>query len=191
MRLLADALRGAGIEAVATREPGGTPGAEQIRTLLVTGDADRWDPLTETLLHFAARQEHLRATIRPALARGAWVVCDRFADSTLAYQGYGLGVSREALAQLRHLVVGGTEPDLTIVLDVPAEVGLDRAAARAGTETRYETMGIELHRRIRAGFLEIARSDPGRCVLLDGTADPATVHEAVRAAVRERLGVRL
>lgn len=186
-----DALCGAGIEAVATREPGGAPGAEQIRALLVTGAADRWDPLAETLLHFAARQEHLRVTIRPALARGAWVVCDRFADSTLAYQGYGQGVSLDALARLRHLVVGATEPDLTIILDVPVELGLARAAARSGTETRYETMGIELHRRIRAGFLDIARSDPQRCVLLDGTAEPARVQEAVRAAVRERLGAGL
>lgn len=176
---------------MATREPGGAPGAEQIRALLVTGAADRWDPLAETLLHFAARQEHLRITVRPALARGAWVVCDRFADSTLAYQGYGQGVPRDALARLRRLVVGDTEPDLTIILDVPVEVGLARAAARSGTETRYETMDVELHRRIRAGFLEIARSEPERCVLLDGTADAGAVQTAVRTAVRERLGVPL
>lgn len=142
-------------------------------------------------MHFAARQEHLRSTIRPALARGAWVVCDRFVDSTQAYQSYGQGVARETVETLRRMVVGATEPDLTILLDVPPELGLTRAAPRPGEENRYERMGIELHRRIHAGFLEIARREPDRCVILDGTATPDAVHAAVRAAVRARLGAPL
>ena len=189
--MLTAALQAIGVEALATREPGGAPGAEQIRSLLVTGTGDRWDPLTETLLHFAARQEHLRRTIQPALARGAWVVCDRFADSTLAYQSFGQGVPEASVTALRELVVAESEPHLTIVLDLPPEIGLSRAAARAGSETRYEEMGLEMHRRIAAAFREIARRFPERCVLLDACAEIAALHTTVRATVRERLGAAL
>lgn len=170
-----------------TREPGGAPGAEQIRALLVTGSADRWDPVSETLLHFAARQDHLRSTIRPALERGDWVVCDRFADSTLAYQGFGQGVASQIIETLNELIVGPTQPDLTIVLDLPPELGLLRAAARSGRETRYEGMAIELHQRVAAGFREITRAHPKRCVLLEARAEIDAIHASVRAAVRDRL----
>lgn len=188
VRLLAAALQSIGEEALATREPGGAPGAEQIRALLVTGSAERWDPLTETLLHFAARQEHLRSTIRPALERGAWVICDRFADSTLAYQSFGQGIAEEAVAWLRRLVVGATEPHLTFVLDLPVETGLSRAAGRTGAETRYESMDLDMHRRVAGAFREIARRDPARCVLLDARESVESIHAAVRRTVRERLG---
>lgn len=125
--LIAAWLRDAGLAVVETREPGGSPGAEKIRELLVNGPTDRWDPVTETMLHFAARREHLERTILPALERGAWVVCDRFADSTLAYQGYGLGVARDVIGDLYRMVVGDMKPDLTFILDIPSEIGLKRS----------------------------------------------------------------
>ncbi len=192
VRMLVDALTNAGTAAIATREPGGSPAAEEVRALLVAGGADRWDPIAETLLHFAARREHLRTTIRPARARGIWVVCDRFADSTMAYQHYGQGVPRDAVEALRALVVGADdEPELTIVLNLPPEAGLARAARRAEAEARYEAMGLAFHRRVHAGFLEIAAAHPERCAVLDATGEPAAVHAAVRTLVRERLGARL
>jgi dTMP kinase len=185
--LLADRLRGRSIETVVTREPGGSPGAEAIRRLLLSGDADRWEPLAEALLHFAARQDHLRRLIRPALARGAWVVCDRFADSTVAYQGYGLGVDADVLGRLADIVVGDTRPDLTVVLDIEPETGLARAAGRREEATRYERMDAVYHQRVRAGFLAIARAHPDRCAVVEAAPDPDRVAEAVWETVRDRL----
>ena len=130
-RRLAAALRARGLEVVETREPGGSPGAEEIRRLLTTGEAGRWSPMAETLLHNAARADHLRRTVRPALAAGSWVVSDRFADSTMAYQGYGQGLDRGFIAALSAAVVDGLEPALTLVFDLPVEQGLGRAAAQA------------------------------------------------------------
>ncbi len=198
---LTESLRLAGCDVVATREPGGAPGAEEIRTLLVTGATDRWDPMTEALLHFAARREHIRRTIEPALAAGRWVVCDRFADSTVAYQGYGHGLDRDRIGALCRLVVGDLVPDLTIVLEVSLVTALDRTIGRDGRagqsaaagrpEDRYERMGAEFHQRVREGFREIARREPERCVLIDASGDVATVAAAVRAAVSGRLGIVL
>ena len=188
---LAGALEAAGIDVVVTREPGGAPGAEEIRRLLVEGGVDRWDGFTEVLLHYAARHEHLVNRIRPALEAGKWVVCDRFADSTLAYQGYGHGVDKRAIAGLYDLVVRDLAPDLTLVFDLSSEVGLERANARAGDEDRYERMGGAFHERLREGFLEIARDNPGRCVVIDASGDVETVSGAVFRAVSERLGVAL
>jgi dTMP kinase len=182
-------LEGRGRSVVATREPGGAPGAEMIRKLLVEGPVERWDGTTEALLHFAARREHLRSTVWPALKRGAWVLSDRFADSTLAYQGYGHGVDRKIFEQLYAVAVGGFRPDLTLVLDLPIEAGLARAAARRGTETRYESLPPDFHARVRAGFLEIAARDPKRCAVIDATGDIDTIAGAIAQAVRERLGV--
>jgi dTMP kinase len=188
VRLLAAWLGQRGIDVLATREPGGSAGAERIRGLLVEGDAARWDPLTETLLHYGARRDHVERTIRPALAANRWVVCDRFADSTTAYQGYGHGVSLEFIATLRHQVVGtDCAPDLTVVLDLPVEAGLRRASSRPGSETRYESMSVEFHRRLREGFLTIAKAEPDRCVVVDASADIDAVQSAVRAAVERRL----
>jgi dTMP kinase len=176
-------------DVVLTREPGGSPGAEQIRGLLVDGDVRRWDPLGEALLHFAARRDHLVTTILPALQRGAWVLSDRFADSTMAYQGYGHGVDRAALAELYRICVGALVPDLTLILDLPVEEGLARAAGRGAGEDRYERMDRDFHERLRQGFLEIARNEPGRCVVVDATQDEGAVHAAIVAAVGERLVV--
>jgi len=188
LRLLADALAAVGIDVVATREPGGSPGAEEIRTLLVTGEPGRWDAETEALLHFAARRDHLARTVWPALERGTWVLCDRFADSTMAYQGYGLGLGRQRVEDLYRLVVGDFAPDLTLVIDVPAERGLERAGARAGNETRYERMGGAFHARLREAFLDIAKREPQRCVVVDGSGAVDHVAGLIRRAVREKLG---
>jgi dTMP kinase len=174
---------------VQTREPGGSTGAEAIRQLLVTGDVERWDGATEALLHFAARRDHLVRTVWPALDRGAWVLCDRFADSTLAYQGYGHGFDRSAIASLYRLTADAFLPALTLVFDIPVEQGLRRAAGRRGGEDRYERLDRGFHERVRAGFLEIARSEPGRCILIDATRTPENVHAAVRAALAARLGI--
>jgi dTMP kinase len=181
-------LRSRGREVVVTREPGGSPGAEMVRKLLVEGPSDRWDGPTEALLHFAARRDHLRVKVWPALKRGAWVISDRFADSTVAYQGYGHGVDRGLLNRLYDIAVGDFAPDLTIVLDVPVEAGLARAAARRGSETRYEAMPIEFHRRVHAGFLDIAAANAARCVVIDATQTIDAIAQAVERAVQRRLG---
>ena len=187
--LLVEALRRIGRGVLQTREPGGSPGAEQIRELLVHGDTERWDPWTEALLHFAARREHLRFNVFPALDRGDWVICDRFADSTMAYQGYGHGLGRDAIEQLYALVVGDFHPDLTLILDLEIEAGLQRAEARAGAQAgsgdRYERMDRAFHERLRAGFREIAAREPDRCRLIDASAPPELVHRTVWQAVTE------
>ncbi len=189
--LLAAALTAAGIPVQTTREPGGSPGAEQIRELLVTGAGDRWDAMTEALLHFAARREHLRSVVWPNLAAGQWVLSDRFADSTLAYQGYGHGLGRAPIEQLYDLVVGKFAPDLTLILDVPVALGLDRALARRDGEDRYEGLDGAFHERLRQGFREIADREPHRCVLIDGSGAVERVQAAVQACVAERLDVAL
>jgi dTMP kinase len=185
--LLAERLRDRGIETVVSREPGGSPGAEAIRRLLMSGDPQRWEPLAEALLHFAARQDHLRRLIRPALGRGAWVVCDRFADSTIAYQGYGLGVDSDVLVKLAEIVVRDTLPALTIVLDIDPETGLGRVSGRGGALTRYERMDAVYHERVRAGFLAVARSNPERCAIVDASRPAAEVAETVWRTVQVRL----
>ena len=146
VRLLADALRGAGVGVVETREPGGSPGAEQIRELLIHGEVARWDAMTEALLHFAARRDHVARVIRPALASGDWVLCDRFADSTMAYQGYGHGLALEAIEQLYALTVGALAPDLTVILDLPVGEGLRRAETRRKRRHPLRTHGPGLPR---------------------------------------------
>ena len=182
-------LESQGITVELTREPGGAPGAEAIRTLLVTGDTGRWDPLTELLLHYAARHEHMIRRIRPALDAGTWVVCDRFVDSTLAYQGYGLGVPAEAIAQIRSAVLGDFAPDLTLVLDVSPGTRRARTAGRPGNEDRYERMDEAFHARVRDGFRAIAAAEPGRCVMISADADVEEVGEAIRAAIMDHLKI--
>ncbi len=192
---LADRLRAAGVSVLTTREPGGAPGADSIRALLVSGATDKWDPLSETLLLYAARRQHMVQNILPALERGEWVLCDRFSDSTLAYQGYGHGVSRDFIEHLDTTVVGDDGPNLTLILDLPVAAGLARAGARnAGVERpedRFERMGTEFHERLRQGFLDIAARAPQRCVVLDADRDADAVTDAVWTAVRERLGEAL
>jgi dTMP kinase len=185
---LADWLKARGREVVATREPGGSPGAEMIRKLLVEGPAERWDGATEALLHYAARRDHLRSTIWPALKRGAWVISDRFADSTRAYQGYGHELDLTMLDRLHDVAIGSFQPDLTLILDLPIATGLARAAARRGTETRYESLPRDFHERVHDGFLEIAKSEPGRCAVIDASRDIDTIAIAIARVVAERLG---
>lgn len=185
---LVEWLRGRGLSVVATREPGGAPAAEAIRRLLVEGETDRWDAVSEALLHSAARREHLRRTVWPALAAGSWVVSDRFADSTLAYQGYGHGLPRAELERLYRFVAGDFVPDLTIVLDLPVAEGLRRAAARRGGEDRYERMDHGFHERLRNGYLTIARDNPDRCAVIDAQGEVEDVAGRVMALVGARLG---
>ena len=187
IKLLADGLRERGIVIPTTREPGGSPGAEAIRKLLVEGSTDKWDGETEALLHFAARRDHLRRTVWPALERGEWVISDRFADSTKAYQGYGHGLPLAKIDRLYDISVGDFRPDLTVILDLPIELGLSRAARRAGTETRYESMDIEFHRRLREGFLAIAGADPARCAVIDASGSVEAVQVALRMQVIQRV----
>ncbi|WP_372398778.1 dTMP kinase [Azospirillum sp. HJ39] len=186
---LREALRAGGIDLVTTREPGGSPGAEEIRGLLVTGETGRWSPVTEALLHTAARRDHLERTVWPALEAGRWVLCDRFFDSTMAYQGYGLGLGRELVETLQRAALGGFRPDLTLILDIEVETGLRRAASRHGGEDRYERMDIGFHQRLRDGFLDIARREPERCAVIDADADPDTVEARIRDALSTRLGL--
>ncbi len=185
---LCAALEAEGIDVLATREPGGSDGAEAIRALLVDGSTERWDPLTEAMLHSAARRDHTLRTIQPALASGRWAVSDRYVDSMNVYQGCGQGVSAAALEQLTALALESFAPDLTIVLDIPAEDGLRRAATRV-RKSRYERMGRDVHARIREGFLAVARNEPKRCVVVDAAQDVEEVHRAIWRIVVERLPV--
>jgi dTMP kinase len=187
LKRLAESLRARGRDVVTTREPGGSPGAEQIRGLLVSGDPDRWDGMTEALLHFAARRDHLRSTVWPALEAGKWVLCDRFADSTLAYQGYGHGLPHQDIRDLYRLAVGDFAPDLTLILDLPIETGLARAASRGGAEDRYEKMDRSFHQRLRDGFLTIAAQEPTRCAVVPANQTPDEVAAAILALLDERL----
>jgi len=185
--LLAAALERQGRRVLVTREPGGTPFAEAVRAAVLDPRHGDLGAMTQALAHWAARLDHWENTIAPALAKGTWVLCDRFADSTLAYQGYGLGVDREHLAALHRLALGTVRPDLTLILDLPVEEGLARARQRGRTD-RYEAMDHGFHERLRAGFLAIARAEPDRCVVLDGAAAPERVHAKVMAAVTAHAG---
>ncbi len=188
---LADSLRNAGIDVVETREPGGAPGAEEIRKLLVTGAVDRWQPESEVLLNYAARVEHVATTIRPALAAGQWVISDRFFDSTTAYQGYGHGVDPNKIAALHQLFLGDFNPDLTLILDVPVDTGIERTKIRTGDENRYERMNSAFHERLRRGFTEIAEAAPSRCVVIDAGQTIDQVFAEISAVVGLRLGIAL
>jgi dTMP kinase len=189
VRILAERLRGAGLEVVATREPGGSPGAEAIRALLVTGETDRWSAVSETLLMYAARRDHIERTIRPALERGAWVISDRFADSSRAYQGAGGGAAPGLLTAMETFVLEDMRPDLTLILDLPVDVGLERAGLRGGAEARFEAKGHAFHQRLRDGFLQIAKAEPNRCVVLDAAQAPDAVSDAVWSTVAAHLPV--
>ena len=184
---LAAALERLGISVVQTREPGGSPGAEEVRALLVKGEAGRWDGISETLLLFAARRNHLQTVIRPALERGAWVLCDRFNDSTLAYQGYGRGLDSDWLAGLYHAVSEGLEPDLTLYLDVPVEVGLARAGRRGDDENRFEGLADAFHLKIRSGFQAIVRANPQRCATIDGMGSVDEIRRVILETVTSHL----
>jgi dTMP kinase len=186
--LLVAALGRAGIPVRATREPGGSPGGEAIRRLLLEGEGERWDAVGEALLLVAARRDHVARVITPALAQGVWVVSDRFADSTMSYQGYGKGLGLQDLTTLHRFALGDFAPDLTVILDLPVEIGLARAAARSAAD-RFERLDRDFHEKLREGFHQIAAENPARCVLIDAAGDPQTVHRAVIAVVEQRLGL--
>jgi dTMP kinase len=185
--LLEQALQRAGMAVLRTREPGGAPGAELLRGILLGGSID-WAAPAETLLHFAARTEHVAKTIQPALSAGTWVVCDRFFDSTMAYQGYGQGADRGFIGTLTRLL--GIAPDLTIVLDVAEDVAAERLRRRAGDSDRYERLDAAFHARVRDGFRAIAAADPARCLLLDAAGEAGAVHRAIMTAVSGRFPAR-
>jgi dTMP kinase len=179
-RLFADQLRAQGHDVVLTREPGGSPGAEEIRQLLLTGDTDRWSAETEILLFTAARRDHLEKTIQPALDAGKTVVCDRFADSTRVYQGATRGDLRAMVDSLHSLMIG-REPDLTFIIDMDPATALERGLARKSGEDRFEDFGLGFQETLRHGFLTLAHAQPDRCVLVDGNRTPDQIASEIAA----------
>ncbi len=193
IKLLSQWLGDLGIDHVCTREPGGAPGAEQIRSLVLTGDVDRWTPMTEVLLYTAARSDHVERVITPALDSGRMVICDRFYDSSIAYQGAGRGVGVEKVRDLQKLVLGDLRPDLTLILDLPVQVGLGRAVSRetdkAAAEDRFERMDVSLHETFRRVFLEIAEQAPDRCVVIDADREVDDLQHILRGIIAQRFGL--
>lgn len=185
--ILVERLRNAGRHAIATREPGGSPAAEDIRETLLSGKVKQFGPFAEALLFSIARADHIDTVISDALARGQWVVCDRFLDSTRAYQGATGGVPAPVISALERLTLHGVMPNLTIVLDIPVEEGFARMARRRGAPDRFESQDVAQHERIRKAFLTIAEEEPGRCVVIDARKPEALVAEDVWEAVAERL----
>ena len=181
IRRLAERLREMGRDVVMTREPGGTPEAEAVRALLVSGDVQRWTANSEALLNYAAREQHLEQVVRPALEAGKIVLCDRFMDSTRAYQGYAGGCDLSFIEALEKAIVGPTRPSLTLIFDLDPEAGLERARSRgdAISEDRYERKGLAFHRKLREGFLDILRRDPKRCRLVDASLSIENVEQSV------------
>jgi dTMP kinase len=185
---LAEVLTSLGIPVLLTREPGGTPGAEAIRTLLLDPASTRWSTLTETLLLLAARHDHVLRQVEPALRTGEWVLCDRFSDSTRVYQGVAGSVGVALVDQLHQIIFGGLSPDLTLILDVPVTTGLARRQASTG-ENRFERMPETFHEQVRQGFLALARAEPERCVVIDATASEDAVADRIRRTVEQRFGL--
>jgi dTMP kinase len=188
IKTLAERLGGTELRTLVTREPGGTPGAEIMWHLVHSGMGKLLGPEAETLLFAAACDDHVRTVIEPALAKGIWVLCDRFSDSTRAYQGRLGQVAPAVLNAMQRVTIGDLKPDLTVILDVPVEIGMQRAAARRGTGTpdRFEAEDVKFHQELREGYKQIAAAEPQRCVLIDATADPATVAAGIWAALRDR-----
>lgn len=191
LKLLGRRLVDAGLNIVETREPGGSPGAEAIREIVVNGSADKWEPLAETLLFYAARIDHVEKRVKPALVKGSIVLCDRFSDSTFVYQGIGKGLPPDYIRSLHQLILGNFRPDLTLILDIDPTIGLKRALSRSAAETRFESMDMDFHHKVRAGFLSIARAEPERCAVIDAAQTPDDVALAIAAEVNRKLGLKL
>ena len=186
LKLLADTLQARGMTVVQTREPGGTPEAEVLRSLLVNGDPERWTAEAEALLNYAARSSHLQKVIRPALDAGHTVLCDRFSDSTRAYQGYAGGCDMALLDSLETAITGSTRPDLTFIFDIDPAIGLARAKSRGdSSEDRYEQKGNAFHEKLREGFLKIAAAEPGRCRIVDASGSIEDVKARIAAAAEQ------
>lgn len=185
--LLAERLRMRGIEVVTTREPGGSPGAEAMRLLLLNGVVKPLGPTAETMIFAAARDDHVQSTILPALTRGAWVLCDRFIDSTRIYQGVLGNVDRRIIRALERATVGDAMPELTFVMDVPVEIGFARVAGRGQVKDRFESEEIEFHIQLREAFLDLARDEPERCLVIDASQPPERVASRIWLTVVERL----
>jgi dTMP kinase len=191
IRRLSAALEKRKIPHIVTREPGGSPGAEEIRSLVLRGHPGRWNPLTEALLFYAARADHTERTIKPALDEGKWVLCDRYSDSSYAYQGGGRGLARETVRRIEAIAIDDFKPDLTLILDMPVEIGLKRSISRAGNcETRFEEMDVAFHERMRKTFLDIARRAHDRCVVIDAGKEVDEVSEVVLRTVKTRFKLR-
>jgi len=191
VRLLASSLQRLGKKVMMTREPGGSPKAESIRKLLLEGRLAKFGPFAEALLFSIARDDHLDTVIRPALRKGNWVICDRFMDSTMAYQGAGGNLPQSVIKGLEHTVVGSTRPDLTILIDLPPAVGMNRARIRlqqttGGKADRFESMDMKFHERLREAFLEIARQDPERCIIFNGEQPPDELANQIWTTLKER-----
>ncbi len=182
-RLLANRLKEQNIPMIPTREPGGSKGAEAIRQLLVTGTKDRWSPICEALLMYAARADHWQRCIQPALQKGEWVICDRFADSSIAYQGYGRGINLNFLATLYTQTVGTYQPERTYIFDLDPELGLERAQHRLQQthqdENRFESFDLAFHQRVRQGFLDIANQYPQRCLVIKASEPVDKIQEKI------------
>lgn len=179
-------LQANGITTLCTREPGGTPMAEALRDLVVTGSTDRWSPLEEMLIMYTARSELVRTLIRPALEKGIWVLADRFADSTTVYQGYAGGVALSRIEQLHQIVLGAFVPDLTLILDISAKSGLHRVKSRAEIVSRFEQRNADYYDKIRKGYLQIAKDQPNRCVVVDGAKPIEELSDAIAKIVQDR-----
>jgi dTMP kinase len=191
IKLLAASMAAYGLQVELTREPGGSPGAEIIRKLLVEGEAGRWQPTTEALLFMTARYDHLHGRIKPALAAGAWVLCDRFYDSSYVYQGLGKQVGGEWLNQLYSLLFANFGPDLTLLLDINPQIGLTRAQARSGAENRFENMDLQFHEAVRQGFLARAKAEPARIKISDAAQNIVSLHAEIIAHVNTQFGLNL
>lgn len=187
--ILYRALLNLGVDVVLFREPGGTKGAEEIRNLILNGDGDRWTHKAEALLMSASRAELVQKRLLPHLEGGGWVICDRFTDSTLAYQGYGHELGFEAIEGLNKFTVGTLEPDLTFIFQLPPELGLGRTALREGGEDRYEHFDLEFHRRVEKGYQEILTKNPNRCVAINAILDIDSISELVFNEVTKRFGL--
>jgi len=189
-RLLQDALASIGIESILTREPGGSVGAEEIRELIVTGSSDRWDPLTELCLLYAARRDHWLKVIKPKLEQGIWVISDRFADSSIVYQGYAGDIDIDTVLNIHNVVLGEVWPDLTIVLDLPPELGLERSykrdTANNSKDTRFEKRELHFHNLLREGFQYLHSKSPNRICVIDGTKNIKEVEMEVFSIIKKR-----
>ena len=182
-------LKKKGINVIKTREPGGCPESEGIRELLVTGEPNKWSPLTETLLHCASRSSHLKTTIIPKLESGGWVICDRFCDSTLVYQGYAGKVNLETIHSLNKIIVNDFVPDYTIIIDVPVDIGLSRASKRGNMDNRYEKMDFQFHEKIRNGFLELAKTNLDRYAIVNGELSENEIEKCILDKIEKKFKI--